>query len=241
MVALVGSAFLAKNNQETRSGASFANIEALFLPSEKTLRIGEKLTTTLMIDTKDRLLTGADLRVKYEQSVLKLESVEVMTKSSPVLSETTSAWLGGEDEVIISNINENAGIYELVGANVEKETTGLPKGVVSIVKLNFVAIANGEAKVSLDTSYGNMITGYNEAGSDQELKIDKISSAIYKVAGLEARITQVPKEVACRWCGEACIEASEKDNFNCLDVIPGAKSCISQNGKCVVVDNAATE
>ncbi len=241
IAALAGAGFLVKNNQETRSGASFASVEAIFLPSEKNLRIGEKLTSTLMIDTKDRLLTGADLRIKYEQSVLKLESVEVVTRDRASLSKATNAWLGGEQEIIVSNINNEAGIYDLVGANMEKETKGLPKGVVSIVKLNFVAIADGQAKVSLDTSYGNMVAGYNEAGSDQELKVDKISSAIYRVAGIEARNTQAPREIECSWCGEACIEASEKESFACPDVIPVDKKCVSQNGQCVVIEGAATE
>lgn len=228
IAALAGAGFLVKKNQETRSGASFANVEALFLPSEKTLKVGEKITTILMIDTKDRLLTGVDLRVKYEQSVLRLDSVD-------------NIWRGREDEMIVSKINNENGIYEIVGANTEKDTSGLPKGVVSAVKLNFVAIANGEAKVSLDTSYGNMVTGYNTAGSDQELKVGTISSAIYKVAGLEARISKTPGEVGCSWCGEACIETSEKESFSCPDVIPADKKCISQNGQCVVVEGYATE
>ncbi len=238
---LAGAGFLVKNNQETRSGASFANVEALFLPNEKTLKVGEKLTTTLMIDTKDRLLTGADLRVRYEQSVLKLESVEVVTRNRASTSNVTNAWLRGEEEIIVSNINDEAGIYDLVGANTEKETKGLPKGVVSIVKLNFVAITNGQAKVSLDTSYGNMVAGYNEAGSDQELKVDKISSAIYRVVGIEARNTQAPREIECSWCGEACIEASEKESFACPDVVPVGKKCINQNGQCVVVEGYVNE
>ncbi len=228
IAALAGAGFLVKRNQETRSGASFANVEAIFLPSEKTLKIGEKLTTTLMIDTKDRLLTGADLRVRYEQSVLKLESVE-------------NSWLKGDDEIIVSNINNEKGVYEIVGTDTGKDIGGLPKGMVSIVKLNFVAIANGQAKVSLDTSYSNLVTGYNEAGLDQELKVDKISSAIYKVAGIEARNTQAPREVECSWCGEACIEKSEKESFACPDVIPVDKKCVSQNGQCVAVEAAATE
>jgi hypothetical protein len=227
IAALAGAGFLVKNNQETRSGASFANVEAIFLPSEKTLKIGEKLTTTLMIDTKDRLLTGADLKVKYEQSVLELESVEKVSN--------------GLDEMMVSNIYQGAGIYEFVAVNTGKETSRLSKGVVNLVKLNFVAIANGQAKVSLDTSYGNMVTGYNEAGSDQELKVDKISSAIYTIAGIEARNTQAPREIECSWCGEACIETSEKESFACPDVIPVGKKCVSQNGQCVVVEGAATE
>lgn len=226
IAALAGAGFLVKNNQETRSGASFANVEAIFLPSEKTLKTGEKLTSTFMIDTKDRLLTGADLRIKYEQSVLKLDSVEVTIK---------------ENEVVLSNINQENGIYELVTANIEKETRGLPKGVVSIVKLNFVAIANGEAIVGLDRSYKNMVTGYNEAGSDQELTISQGNNAIYRVAGIEARNTQAPREIECSWCGEACIETSEKESFACPDVIPVGKKCVSQNGQCVVVEGAATE
>jgi len=241
ITALVGASFLVKNNQETRSGASFANVEALFLPNEKTLKVGEKLTTTIMIDTKDRLMTGADLRIKYDQSVLELESAEVMTGDNPSMSKNPNAWLKRKDEVIVSNINNQKGIYEIVGANTEKDTSDLPKGVVSIVKLNFVAIANGQAMVGLDTSYENIVTGYNPSGSDQELSVDKISSAIYKVAGLESRITQAPGEVECSWCGEACIEASEKENFACPDVIPVDKKCISQNGQCVVIEGRATE
>jgi len=242
IVALVGAGFLVKNNQETRSGASYASVEMLFLPTEKTLRVGEKLTTTFMIDTKDRFLTGADLRIKYNKSVLKLENVEVVTIKTPYPIKLVKVpWLKDDDEIIVSNIYEDEGIYELVGATKEKETRYLAKGVVDIVKLNFVAIANGEAVVGLDRSYRNMITGYNETGLDQELGISGGNNAFYKVVGPEVGVTRRPMETECIWCGEACIEKSEKENFACLDVIPTDKRCISQNGQCVVVDGYATE
>lgn len=239
IAALAGVGFLVKNNQDTRSGASFADVEALFLPGSKRLKIGEEVTTTMMIDTKERLLTGVDLRIKYDQSVLELRGVEVLSKNSA--SASKADWLGGENEVIISNINQENGTYELVGTNTGKDVNNLSKGIVTVVKLNFIAIANGEAKVSLDSNYKNMIAGYNDAGSDQELKINKISDAVYTVIGIEAINTKVPDRAACAWCGDVCMEISEKENYNCIDVLPIGKDCISQNGKCVVVSNMATE
>lgn len=178
-IALIGASVLVMNNQETRSGASFASVEALFLPSTKTLVVGESMTTILLVDAKSHFLTGADLKIKYDSNKFKLENVTVLTKNS---FSGGSTWLQNIDEVLISESDAGTGTYSLIGTNLQKDATSLPSGIINIVKLNFVAIASGEVRVGLDGNYGNIITGYNAEGSDQELGIEKVAEAVYTIS-----------------------------------------------------------
>lgn len=201
--ALAGAGALVKNNQNVQRGATFATVEALFLPSSKNISIGQKFTTTLMIDTKSRQLTGADLRVKYDQQKLVLESVSVLTKKDFSGGLT---WLQDPEEIVISEIDATQGTYTLVGTNLLQEAVNLPNGVVNIVKMNFIATASGEAKVSLDSSYGNVISGYNISGSDQELGIGKINEAIYKI-GITCNMSVNPQRLCPS--GYRCVTRSD--------------------------------
>lgn len=237
--ALVGAGFLVKNSQETRSGASFASVEALFLPSARTVSVGDKFTTNLMIDSKSHLLTGVDIRVKFDSEKLSLEKVAVRTKENIFEVNNEKSWLQNADGVLISEINAEKGTYNLVATNIEKETKNLPNGVIGIVDLYFTAKANGEARVSLDNGYENRVAGYNPAGSDQELKIEKISEAIYTIKVKEVGVTGRPivtgAALKCGWCGKSCVNLSEKTG-GCVmaDIVPQGQ-CVSRDGKCVVV------
>lgn len=243
--ALAGAGFLVKNNQETRSGASFASVEALFLPSVRTVSVGDKITTNLKIDSKSHLLTGVDLRVKYDSEKLNLDKVMVWTGENMVEMKNEKFWLQNADGILISEIDSEKGTYSLVATNIEKETKNLPSGIVGIVNLYFTATAGGEAKVSLDNGYKNIVTGYNSGGLDQELSIEKIGEAIYIVRAERTEITGKPigtgTELKCDWCGTSCIDLS-KHNGDCpmtTDVI-SQKQCVNQGGKCVVVSKDVT-
>lgn len=229
--ALVGLGTLVKNNQNIQRGATFANVEALFLPATRTVKVGEKFVSTLMIDTKSHYLTGADLRVKYDPKLLRLETATALSRDS---FEGGVSWLQNLGEVLISEINAGAGTYNLVGTNTQKDVSGLPTGVVSVVKLNFIAIANGEAKVALDESYSNVVTGYNSSGSDQELKIETVRGATYSVVGSTEPIT-TPMPIRCDWCGTNCIDFSKQKDIACPMIYVSGKSCVNQNGRCVII------
>jgi hypothetical protein len=181
VAALAGVGILVKRAADMRSGATFASVDALFLPSTQTVKVGDKLVTTMMIDAKTYLLTGADLRIKYDQSKLSLDSADVLTKDN---SSGSNVWLQSADEVVLSNFNSSAGTFSLVGTDMQKDPSSLPTAVISIVKLNFTAIAAGTASVGLDSSYANTIAGYNPAGSSQELGIDKVEAATYTISSV---------------------------------------------------------
>jgi hypothetical protein len=212
-------------------------VEALFLPQMQTVGVGDKLVTTLMIDAKTYLLTGADLRVKYDQDKLNLDSVNVLTKEN---ANGSTVWLQSPNEVVMSSFDSSAGTFNLVGTNTEKDVTNLPTGVVSMVKLNFTAKASGVATVSLDSGYGNIITGYNSAGSDQELGIDKVTGASYTITAATSP-TAVPTTagtgtVDCRWCGTNCIDYGKRQNMGvCAEIYVEGKACVNENGTCMVI------
>jgi len=180
---------LVMKNQQLQRGASFASVEAIFLPSSKSLTMGEELVTTLMIDAKSHFLTGADMRVKFDSDKLTLESVEVLTKDKFLGGVT---WLQSADEVLISETDNQIGTYSLVGTNIQKEAANLPSGVINIVKLHFRTKAVGQAEVSMDKTYGNIVTGYNVGGLDQELGIEKVSGAVYSI---ETVVTRTPTKI----------------------------------------------
>lgn len=227
VAALAGAASLVKKNQESRSGATFANVEALFLPETKKINVGDKIISTLMIDTKGHLLTGADLKVKYDKTKLSLDSVTVLARDN---FSAGLSWLSKADEVLISEIDEEEGSYSLVGTNMEKETTKLLSGVLSVVKLNFTAIASGEAKINLDDTYANVVTGYNSAGSDQELKIEKVAGANYTIAEATTGST-----VKCGWCGSSCVDLNKNSGRACATIYMEGSECINKDNKCVVI------
>ena len=229
IAALVGGVMLVKNNQDTKRGATFASVQALFLPDTQSIQVGKSIITTLMLDTSVHYLTGADLRIKYDQDKLSLDSVTVLTKEN---FTGGIPWLQSSGEVLISGIDSKSGTFSLAGTNMQKNGMSLPVGLVSIVKLNFTAIASGEAKVSLDTSYSNVIAGYNLAGSDQELGIDKISGATYEIGGNNG-VT----EIHCGWCGTSCIDLNKMKGA-CAQIYVTGKTCVNNNGNCVILTSA---
>lgn len=233
VAALAGAGALVKKSQETRSGATFANVQALFLPAADTVAVGDKFITTLVIDASTHLLTGADLRVKYDPEKLTLDSTTVLTKEN---FTGGVVWLQNPDEVVVSEIDLNTGTFRLVGTNMQKEATNLPTGIINIVKLNFIAKANGQAEVTLDDSYGNIIAGYNSAGSDQELKIEKVTGASYTIAAAATVMPTVTgiTTVNCGWCGSNCIDLN-KVKVVCAQVYMKGKQCVNNNGSCVIL------
>jgi len=222
--AIVGAVILVKNNQETRRGATFANVEALFLPDSKTVEVGDKFTSTLVLDTKGRQLTGADFRIKYDNQKLRLTGIEVLSKDN---FKSGVPWLQNSDELIVSEVDERNGWINLVGTNLQKDATMLPTGIVNMVRLNFVGKMAGEANVGIDVSYKNSITGYNPSGTDQDLNIEVVRGAVYKVVERA--------EVKCGWCGTRCIDTNREKNIVCTQEIMEGKQCVNEGGMCVVV------
>jgi hypothetical protein len=228
--ALAGAGVLVRNNQNTQRGATFASVEALFLPETKALEVGDKLVTTLMIDAKTHMITGGDLRVKFDAEKLNLESVAVFNKD---ISTVGNPWTQSEGDIIMSEIDNTAGTFTLVGAGISNKISSLSTGVVSVVKLNFVAKSAGTATVKLDSNYANIVTGYNSAGSDQELKIEKVSEATYKIVGVIS-VEPTKATVKCGWCGTSCVDISQQSGA-CTMVYVEGKECVNKAEKCVIV------
>ena len=169
---------LVKKNQENRSQAAYGTVAMSFLPSEGKVQIGKRLISTVILNMDSYLLTGADLRIKYDQDKLTLRSVSVMTDKT---LKKGNPWLSSSQELVLSNKDEAAGTATVVGANLQKKLRGLPSGAVVMMKLIFVGKAVGEANVTLDNTYENTVVGYNSSGTDQELEIGSVNEATYTV------------------------------------------------------------
>lgn len=173
--ALIAGLVLVKNNQETRRGAFFGEIEMWFLPDTKTVSKGEQIDTIVKLSTTDKKVTGVDIKIKYDQTKLKAKTV------SPVFGPESNKLFRSADNVLVNNINESTGTITLAGISPDTDQNKFPKGVIDLFKISFEAIGSGAAKVGLDTGYGNAVSGFNAAGSDQELKISQVKEATYTV------------------------------------------------------------
>lgn len=169
---------MVKNNQENRSQAAYGTVAMSFLPSEGTVQVGKRLISTMMLNVDSYRLTGADIRIKYDQDKLTLRSVSVMTDKT---LKRGNPWLSSSQELILSQKDEENGTVTIVGTNLQKKLSGLPTGAVTMLKLTFLGKAVGEANVTLDNTYENIVVGYNAAGSDQELEVGSVSEATYTV------------------------------------------------------------
>lgn len=248
LTALGAGLVLVRQSQETRRGAAYAEVEALFLPESKNVVVGEQFMSTLMLDVKSNKLTGIDLRIKYDQAKLRVRDVGVvLTGSGP-----GTALFGAESDVLDKTIDEEKGLISLVGISMEEDETKMPIGVINLVKINFEAIASGSAEVTLDESYDNVAAGYNPSSTDQNLEIKTVRGAVYTVAVLAGVTPTVAVPTAanptikptappvptsgltCVWCGRECVSAKPA-GVACPDVMPpeGAK-CVAVGTRCKV-------
>jgi hypothetical protein len=180
LVALMGAGLLVTKNQQLQRGASYANVEALFLPTTSSVKVGEKVTTTLMMDLKTHFLTGADLKIKYDSNNLELEEVTVLT---PENFTTGVPMAKSMEEVLVSEKDNQKGTYNLVWTSISEPNAELASGVVGVVKLTFRTKAVGKVAVSLDNTYENILSGYNKEGSDQELGVVNKEEAMFYISG----------------------------------------------------------
>lgn len=180
VVALAGAGVLVTKNQQLQRGATYANVDALFLPSTNSIKIGDEVTTTLMLDLKSYFLTGADLRIKYNSDKMELKDVVVLT---PDNFKTGTPIVKKMDEVLISENDSQGGTYNLVWTNLSEPNMDLPSGVVGVVKFVFMAKTSGKVKVELDGTYKNQLSGYNAQGSDLELGLIPGEGALYMISG----------------------------------------------------------
>ncbi|MCG2701994.1 hypothetical protein L6273_02500, partial [Candidatus Parcubacteria bacterium] len=184
--ALLGAGVLVKNSQELRKSAHYGEVEALFLPDSRTISKGDSLTSTFMLDTKENKLTAVDVRIKYNKNVLRAVNVTPVLNGSGV-----TALFASDSDVLEKVISHETGTIGLVGISMETDENNMAKGVVSLFKIEFEAIANGSSDITLDPSYDNLATGYNPDTSDQDLKISSVKKAVYTV-GNESVPTNTP-------------------------------------------------
>lgn len=262
LTALAGAAVLVKNNQETRRGAAYANIESLFLPDTKSVKVGEVLTSTLVLDCKDKKLSGVDLRVKFDKSKLKVKQIKPVLVGDPGVN-MGRALFKAETDVLDKAVNETMGTINLSGISMEEVEANMATGVVNLIKVDFEAIAAGSAEVTLDSSYDNAATGYNPLATDQSLAIAIVKKAIYTVTvsgnitptatpGVTntptipvgtsptptSTTTRCTSDSQCGWCGSTCSISNIIRPTACLDVMPPAGyGCKCVNGSCLKTAN----
>lgn len=253
--ALIGGVVLVRQTQETRRGATYAEIEALFLPDSRKVDVGDQIVSTFILDTKTHKLSGVDARIKYDSSKLEVVSNEGGNyEVQPVLSgekSNSSALFRSESDLLIKSVDPAKGLIVLAGISLEEDPTKMATGAVSLVKVTFRAKAPGSAVVTLDTGYDNMATGYNPSSSDQSLAIKTVKQATYVISttslptptsgsGIKPTIKPTAKPTAgvigCKWCGTSCVPSAYKGM--CLDVMPPAgQKCVQIDTGCEIVGN----
>lgn len=252
LVALAAGLVLVRQNQETRRGAAYAEVEALFLPDSNKVKVGEEIVSTFMLDTKTHKLTGVEVRIKYDAGKLELVGGGDGVKPVVVGQGSGTALFRAESDVLTKSVDGEKGLITIAGISMEEEVDKMAMGAVALIKMTFKAKSAGSAMVTLDSTYDNMATGYNPSSNDQTLAIKTVKSATYVVSSTVTPVvtqvptatvapTAVPTSVAlsCKWCGTSCVSSTYKGM--CVDVMPPAdKKCMAQNGQCVIVGAAVT-
>jgi len=176
MAALVGGVFLVRKNQETRRGATAADVSVTFLPGAKNLTVGENVEVTLVLDTGsvNDILVGLEAKVAFDRTKLSyVSSAEVNGSGLTLLKKD------GDSSPIDSGSGDLD--YRLVAMGDEKA------GVINVVKITFKAKegAAGTADVTLTSGSAEMRVG---EGSNP-WTISNINKATYTIGSSTASCT----------------------------------------------------
>ncbi|MFH1601590.1 MAG: cohesin domain-containing protein [Candidatus Shapirobacteria bacterium] len=170
IISLAVAVSLVQKIQETRRGAAGEGLAVAILPSSENLETGDKIITYLDVaQPEGKYISTFALKINYDKQKLKL-----LTSSS--------GQAAGSDNILLSAFSASAqGQISIIGG-----TNSLISGSTRVIKLEFEALASGEATVSLNTS-GSYITACgvsdNSCAPNSEITITDFfaPSATYKI------------------------------------------------------------
>jgi len=186
----------------------------------RSVTIGQSVEGFVNFKIGTNKLSGVDFRLKYDQSKLKFESV------MPVLSGAIgqyssfcdSALFGADTDLIDKRVDEAKGTINLAGVSMEADETKMPTGRVCLVRFKFKALVNGEATVTLDSSYENSAAGYFPGQTDQGIDVGNVIPVKFTIGGGAgptntppvATPTSVGPTPTAPVCGDTVINGTDK-------------------------------
>lgn len=179
---LVAGLTLVNRSQETRRGATYAEVNPLFLPLSKNLIIGETFSVSFKIDTVDKKVHGIQAQILFDKAKLEIDEAipaTVGASFSRPLFDGLGGVVGEENWV---NQGNTTGIISVDGIRLESDENNLPSGVVDIARFWFIAKENGVAEIKMDSSYENFVVGYNAGVADRR-NIGTSNKGVYTIGG----------------------------------------------------------
>ena len=232
--AVVGAVILVQRNQETRRGAAGAESSVSVLPAITKAKVGENLSVQLMVNSgsSSEILSAVELNVSFSSD--KLRFVEFSPSNG--------------FELLTKSDNGNGGL-SLKMVRVEKGDMG----AVSVGKITFSVIKNGQATVNYLQNGLNKIVVLNQdillypskffgstvtisgtgvaSPTSTGLEPEPIVTAKPTATGLEPET--LPRSfLSCNWCGSLCVDSRIKRACTTM-LPPTGYSCVSENNRCV--------
>jgi hypothetical protein len=140
LAAVAGGVYLVMKNQETRRGATANATSTSVLPANVSTKTGDNFNVHVWVNTganTDKLV-GAEFIVKFDPSLIKYVSSNVVANNYQILNEVSAD--NGELE------------FKIVSMSGEKS------GAIDLVKLNFKSLG-GAGKIEVKTGGKMMISG----------------------------------------------------------------------------------
>lgn len=143
IIGIILSVFLARRQQEIRSRATAEAVSLIFFPPSLTKNVGETFDITLSASANGNNLTGVDIPLTFDSTILELTNV-------------ISANLLNTE--LLKNINNNNGTFRYVAVTTQNSTL---TGNVAIATLQFKAKNPGSAVILFGDTAKVVALGYS--------------------------------------------------------------------------------
>lgn len=139
--AIGAGAYLVQQQQLLKSQAGSAVLS--ITTSNSNLKVGDTFNVVVSIDTKGLSATAADLRVRYDTSVLEAQKVQAFGNFMPVVLK----------EPVVDSTNTSSGrAWIIVGALVDNNGAYPKSGVGPLMQITFKVKAGGSTTITFGDS-----------------------------------------------------------------------------------------
>jgi len=154
LLGLTAGLLLIRSSQEVRRPAYYGQVSASLLPSERDVLTGETFNLRLKISPGDNLVSGVDLDLDFDSSLMELTDVEVH-----------ESYTGGGD--LVSDGKVNIMVVTVL------DPEDLPQESFDLAVITFKAIGSGTGKINRVGDY--QIVGSRGEGGDIDRTLELVS------------------------------------------------------------------
>jgi len=165
LTALIAGLLLLRESQQIRRGAFYGGVNAGVWPDNKEVALGETFTLDLKISPNSSLVTGADIKLKFDPSIIELVALDL-----------DALFVGPRK---ISQANEN-GIIQIIAVT-PADKSKLYQQPFTLAKLVFKAKKTGSTEITRAGDYKIVGSRGQDGVIDRTLRINKFSKALITV------------------------------------------------------------